>query len=659
MRQPSKEDGMTQPPADDGVQSPADHPGESATGWWGVPKRGRGAGDGVGLGPTDRDAAGSAYDVGDSVGGMGSRAIGDSGPGLGARLANSTGGVVGGALQAVWGGGGAGLVAGVLLGRADQAPDAPDEHAALGAGRHRRLDDDAARLFGAATVLADPPAEADRAEREPDPAALDRDEREPDLAALDLDEYEPEAAALDLDERELDLVDDDEGEDADLGADLDPADEADEDLDPIAFVPGFAWETDPLPARDETIGRLAWLASQSLLVVGLAVMAIGRRVALACGPLSVVGPAVAGFGRRVWQARTSLSAVGRAWRARTSRAAVGSADVAVGGRVSRARTLPSAADPGDGAFGRPVSGVRTLALGADPADDAMGWRVSRVPMVLSVVGPAVVAFGGRVRRGRTPLLVAGVAVWLTGIAGAFLTVPGDPGPVRVATGPRWVAGAPSQQPSQPAGAPGPVDPDTSVSGRVEGLTSAAFNVVDPAGTVTIRAASLGDDLFRVVIPAGSDVTPRVQRADGDVRLYLPGEPGGPASVDIVLNADVRWTLRLDGGAVHKTVDLTAAEVDGVELGGGARTVELALPAPRGVMPVRMVGGVDQFRVRLPDAVPIRVRVRSGAGAVTLGGSTHRGISPGEAFTANGWGGDAGVDLLAEAGLTALTVIDGR
>jgi hypothetical protein len=74
----------------------------------------------------------------------------------------------------------------------------------------------------------------------------------------------------------------------------------------------------------------------------------------------------------------------------------------------------------------------------------------------------------------------------------------------------------------------------------------------------------------------------------------------------------------------------------------------AQPAsPTGLMPVRLTGGVDQFRVRLADGTPVRVRVQSGAGEVTLDGTTHRGIAPGRSFTAYGWGtGATGIDLSA-------------
>jgi hypothetical protein len=255
--------------------------------------------------------------------------------------------------------------------------------------------------------------------------------------------------------------------------------------------------------------------------------------------------------------------------------------------------------------------------------------------------PEPVPVAERIRQARKPLLVAAVALFLAGMVTTILLVP------RLTGGPRTEAVA-----MPGAGADG-----TSVTGRLDGLTAASLDLVDGAGDVEMRAEDLGDDLFRVDTPDGSGVTPRVDRDGGALRLHLPpGVHGGPAAVDIVLNATVRWTLRVAGGADRTRIDLTGVRVDAVDLAGGAKTIDLTLPAPSGAVPVRMTGGVDQFLVRLPGATPVRVQVQSGAGQVTLAGATHRGIAPGRSFTANGWAaGAAGIDLLAVAGMSALTV----
>jgi hypothetical protein len=286
---------------------------------------------------------------------------------------------------------------------------------------------------------------------------------------------------------------------------------------------------------------------------------------------------------------------------------------------------------------------------ADPFDDSddLGYLTTHQGFELPGWGApeaTEAAQGARVRRYRRPLLVAGAVLFLAGMAAAILIAP------------RWVGGGSDR--TEAAGQAG-VSGDA-VSGPVNGRESARFELVDGAGSVRLRADDLGDDLYRVTTPAGSGVTPTVEEADGAVRLHLPaGEHGSPAEVTIVLNNAVRWTLQMDGGTAQTTVDLTGASVDGVDLHGGASRIDLTLPVPTSVVPVRMTGGVDQFLMKLAGATPVRVQVQSGAGQVTLAGATHKGIAPGQSFTANGWGnGEAGFDVQAVAGMSALTVTEG-
>ncbi|GIM96265.1 hypothetical protein [Paractinoplanes toevensis] len=285
---------------------------------------------------------------------------------------------------------------------------------------------------------------------------------------------------------------------------------------------------------------------------------------------------------------------------------------------------------------------------ADPFDDSddLDYLTTHQGFELPGWGApeeAETAQGARVRRYRRPLLVAGVVLFLAGMAAAILIAP------------RWVGDDPDR--TEAVGRTG-VSGDA-VSGPVDGRESARFELVDGAGSVRLRTDDLGDDLYRVTTPAGSGVTPKVDDADGAVRLHLPaGVHGGPSEVTIVLNNKVRWTLQMNGGTAQTTVDLTGAVVDGVDLTGGASRIDLTLPVPTSVVPVRMTGGVDQFLVRLAGATPVRVQVQSGAGQVTLAGATHKGIAPGRSFTANGWGnGEAGFDVEAVAGMSALTITE--
>ena len=163
------------------------------------------------------------------------------------------------------------------------------------------------------------------------------------------------------------------------------------------------------------------------------------------------------------------------------------------------------------------------------------------------------------------------------------------------------------------------------------------------------------DLYRISARPGSGVRPSVTIEDGTVRLLLvdTGRPG-PSAVDVVLAADLRWSIRVDGDLKTGSLDLRGTEVTQVRLAGDAADIRLVMPPPDGAVPIRVTGGINRLRVSVPDRTPMRVRTRGGAGEVVLDGRTVRGVARNTAFQTEGWrdGGD-GVDVDATAGLGAL------
>jgi hypothetical protein len=211
----------------------------------------------------------------------------------------------------------------------------------------------------------------------------------------------------------------------------------------------------------------------------------------------------------------------------------------------------------------------------------------------------------------------------------------------------------------------PSGPSEHVVGRpLDGRTESGLDLVSAASAVTVRSAALGGELYRISTPAGG-VRPRATDAGGRIRLALDGGgegggggaagDGGPV-VDIVLNERVRWDLSVAGGAEQHRIDLAGSRLRRVDLAGGSGRIVLTLPRPEGTLVVRMAGGVRDFAVHTAAAVPVRVRVGSGAGRVMLGGRTHAGVAAGALFTPERWdeAGDR-IDLDAAAGLSQLTV----
>jgi hypothetical protein len=196
-----------------------------------------------------------------------------------------------------------------------------------------------------------------------------------------------------------------------------------------------------------------------------------------------------------------------------------------------------------------------------------------------------------------------------------------------------------------------------VTGPVENPAEATVELLTGATSVTVRAAELDGHLYQVRTPDGGRQVPLVSRSGTVVHVELgdSGE-GGPSAVEIVLGTGTTWRVRLVAGAARDTVDLSEATVSGVEFVGGVGSIDLTLPRPSGTVEVRMTGGTGSWATHLPKDVPVRVTAGSGAGAVTVDGTTRNGVGAGTTVTGDGWEAAADrVDIAATAGMSSLTV----
>jgi hypothetical protein len=241
------------------------------------------------------------------------------------------------------------------------------------------------------------------------------------------------------------------------------------------------------------------------------------------------------------------------------------------------------------------------------------------------------------RRPRRILLVAafGVIALVIGTATTALLVP------RLSRG-----GAPPEVNA----APGDV-----VSTQIGDRVDAEFDLITGTTTVNIKTADLGTDLYRISTPRGANGAPRPVHRGKLIELHIvPSGQNGPGAIDVQLSSKLPWRVRLTGGAATHALDLRAGSLLGLELIGGAARVDLTLPPPKGTVPLKLTGGVNQLSVHAPRNVPTRVRVGSGASNVTLDRFNRASPSPGTVFTPNGWArGSDRYDIDAVAGVATL------
>jgi hypothetical protein len=194
---------------------------------------------------------------------------------------------------------------------------------------------------------------------------------------------------------------------------------------------------------------------------------------------------------------------------------------------------------------------------------------------------------------------------------------------------------------------------------LDGRTGARFTLGSAAAQVELRTAELPGLLYRITTPVGSGVAPRVTGTGGVVRLALTstGEDG-PDRVDVVLNRQVRWQIRLAAGAGEQRLDLGDARLSGVELGAATGLVTVRLPLPRGTVPVRLSGEVGTAVIVTPVGVPTRVRLARGAATVRLPWVTRTAVGAGTVLTPPLWAATTGRYLLDARGGIATMVVRG-
>ena len=276
--------------------------------------------------------------------------------------------------------------------------------------------------------------------------------------------------------------------------------------------------------------------------------------------------------------------------------------------------------------------------------------------------PARPAEAPQRRRGRRPLqvilaalLLAGVGLVGTRLVPYFRSSSGT-GTAAPTTQP--VTGRPpaatAEATTPPAAQPSAPVSSHTLSGPTNGRSDETFELVSDANSVNLRAADLGADLYRITTPDNS-AAPQVKTTDEGIQLSLIKSRGHTdTTVEVVLNAKIRWRLTMTGGSRSSVLNLAGTTVESVDLNGGVTRIDLTLPRPTGTLPVRMSGGANQFRIITTGTAEARVRARKGAGKVVFNGRTDNGVAKGATFVSRDFAdSDDRIDVDAIGGFGTL------
>ncbi|MEU4161831.1 hypothetical protein [Actinoplanes sp. NPDC026670] len=186
------------------------------------------------------------------------------------------------------------------------------------------------------------------------------------------------------------------------------------------------------------------------------------------------------------------------------------------------------------------------------------------------------------------------------------------------------------------------------------VRSARLEFVSGVTDLSVRIDDLGDLPFDVGSPDGSEVDATTTFSDGVLRIEI-NSAGSNGAVEVRLSNRIVWGLQLSAGVKSARFDTTSGSVSRIDLDGGAESFNLVLGRVSGVLPIRMTGGVSNWRIWTDGRVPARVTVGDGAGNVVLYGDENGGTAPGAVVRSGDLDSGTGLEVDAVAGVGYLEI----
>ena len=160
---------------------------------------------------------------------------------------------------------------------------------------------------------------------------------------------------------------------------------------------------------------------------------------------------------------------------------------------------------------------------------------------------------------------------------------------------------------------------------LDGVTAGRLEFTKGAAKVTLRGDGTLTELYRATFEGPA---PEITVVGGTVtvqqrRRFRPFDWRNQ-SAEFALSAAVPWDVSLRGGMWKLVADFRELRLTRLEVTGGASDIEIFLPQPVGVVPVRISGGASEVMVHRPRGR--RLAPRSAA-APARSSSTASGSAP--------------------------------
>jgi DNA-binding MarR family transcriptional regulator len=154
---------------------------------------------------------------------------------------------------------------------------------------------------------------------------------------------------------------------------------------------------------------------------------------------------------------------------------------------------------------------------------------------------------------------------------------------------------------------------------VGGLREARLVFRSGAAELTLRGDATIDELYRARFEGS---VPQVRLRDGVVSVQYRGGlmfDWRKRKADIALNPAVGWAIELQGGLAELRGRLEDVDLRSADITGGASKIDIVLGQPGGIVPLKVIGGVSDVRIRRPAGAAVRLVIAGGAGKVELDG----------------------------------------
>lgn len=159
---------------------------------------------------------------------------------------------------------------------------------------------------------------------------------------------------------------------------------------------------------------------------------------------------------------------------------------------------------------------------------------------------------------------------------------------------------------------------------LEGATRAELRLSHGAGRLLVSAGAGATHLAEGDFGGGLELRTRRQGDLLEARLsstatgWTPWE-WGPRSREwnLRLNREIPLSIKLETGASESILDLSELLVTELDLGSGASSTELTLPARAGYTRAKISGGAASFKVRVPPGVGASIRYSGGLASLDV------------------------------------------